>query len=151
MSEKKCIRSHVLGDRVFLLPIVPPYDKRTKYHPKKYQVAAPVRDEQGRKVVKVVEREYPITPETVKSYAESADYHTDPASAAAAAAANPRKSLGDIRDIQKVASMDSAQFLELARRMNAAAEEIQKKAAAAAEAQKNAAAAAVKVGGDNNG
>lgn len=149
MSEKRCIRSHVLGDRVFLLPIVPPYDKRTEYHPKMYQVAVPVRDEQGRKVVKVIEREYPITPETVKSYAQSADYHTDPASAAAAAAANPRKSLGDIRDIQKVASMDSAQFLELARRMNAAAEEIQKKAAAAAAAAKEV--AVVKEGGVNNG
>lgn len=150
MSEKRCIRSHVLGDRVFLLPIVPPYDKRTEYRPKKYQVAAPVRDDQGRKVVQVVEREYPITPETVKSYAESADYHTDPLSAAAAAAANPRKSLGDIRDLQKVASMDSAQFLELARRMNAAAEEIQKKAAAAA-AQKSAAVSAGDQGGVNNG
>lgn len=147
MSEKRCVRSHILvGDRVFLLPIVPPYDKRTEYHPKKYQVAAPVRDEQGRKVVKVVERDYPITPETVKSYAESADYHTDPASAAAAAAANPRKSLGDIRDIQKVASMDSAQFLDLARRMNAAAEEIQKKAATAAAAK----AVVEKEGGVNN-
>lgn len=48
--------------------------------------------------------DYPITPEYVKSFAQSADYHNDPA---AAMAMPPRgKNLGDITGLQEVLSKD---------------------------------------------
>lgn len=48
--------------------------------------------------------DYPITPDYVKSFAQSADYHNDPATAMAMP---PRgKNLGDITGLQEVLSKD---------------------------------------------
>lgn len=130
MSEKKtidgrtCVRTRVHGQDCYILPVVPPYDKRTEYHPKSYKVYAKVRDEHNRRVGRVVEREYPVTPETVKSFRDIADYHTDPA--AAVASAPSRKNLGDIRDIQSIAKMDDTQLSAMAERFAAARAEIER-------------------------
>lgn len=50
------------------------------------------------------EHDYPITPEYVNSFAESASYKTDVVGAVAKA--QPGKNLGDIRAMQDVSSMD---------------------------------------------
>lgn len=52
-----------------------------------------------------VEVPYPITPESVNSYVDSADYHRDPVGAVLAS--SPRKNLGDVTAFQDVMSMDS--------------------------------------------
>lgn len=56
--------------------------------------------------VKLVEKEYPypITPQYVNSFVDSSDYRKDPFSAINNG--NNRVNLGDIRDLQDVASMD---------------------------------------------
>lgn len=54
---------------------------------------------------------YPITPDSVKSYAASADYRNDPA--AAMAMQPPAPNLGDLTDIQKVLSSDMESAREL--------------------------------------
>ena len=130
MSEKKtidgrtCVRARVHGQDCYVLPVVPPYDKRTQYHPKSYKVYAKVRDERNRRVGKVVEREYPVTPESVKSFRDIADYHADPA--AAVASAPSRKNLGDVRDMQSIARMDDTQLSAMAERFAAARAEIER-------------------------
>ncbi|QXN75166.1 hypothetical protein [Microvirus mar34] len=48
--------------------------------------------------------DYPITPEYVDSFAQSADYRTDVAGSIARSV--PGKNLGDITEIQNVSSMD---------------------------------------------
>lgn len=59
----------------------------------------------------LVDVPYPVTPESVKSYAVSADYRNDPAAAMAMPA--PSANLGDLTDVQKVlsADMESARAL----------------------------------------
>lgn len=47
---------------------------------------------------------YPITPESVNSYVDSVDYKRDPLGAMATS--YRRQNLGDIRDVQKLGSMD---------------------------------------------
>lgn len=56
---------------------------------------------------------YPITPQYVQSFADSADYHKDPAAAILAASSVNRTNLGDVRDFQKVNSMDTAEAIAL--------------------------------------
>lgn len=51
--------------------------------------------------------DYPITPEYVDSFAESADYKSDVAGAIAKGSSRPN--LGDISSMQKVLSMDTEQ------------------------------------------
>lgn len=59
---------------------------------------------------KIVEMDYPITRESVKSYLSSCDYKSDPLGSVGASPAF----YGDIRDIQKIADMD----METARSMH---------------------------------
>lgn len=58
-----------------------------------------------------VEVPYPITPDSVKSYAASADYRNDPATAMAMQPSAPN--LGDLTDVQKVLSADMESAREL--------------------------------------
>ena len=130
----KVVQSHVSDCKFYVLPVVPPYDKRTEYRSKTYQVCARVRDDQtGKRSEQVVEREYPSTPESVKSYAEAADYRRDPVTAAMTA--KPRTNLGDIRGMQDVSKMDTAQLNALQQRYHAAMAEVEKVRAAKVQAQ----------------
>lgn len=128
MSDEKkidgrtCVRTRVHGQDCYLLPVVPPYDKRTEYHPKRYKVYTKVRDENNRRIGSVVEREYPITPESVKSFRDTADYRIDPASAVAAS--RPRTNLGDVRGIQDVSKLDDTQLSAMAERFAQAQKEL---------------------------
>lgn len=63
-----------------------------------------VRDDTGAAVARsrYTVEEYPITPETVQSYAMSADYHVDPAACIRSAGVN----LGDIRSASQMSNMD---------------------------------------------
>lgn len=54
---------------------------------------------------RMVEKEYPITPEYVASFVEATDYKNGVASQMPA-----RKNLGDIREAQKAGSMDTLEF-----------------------------------------
>lgn len=54
-----------------------------------------------------VDVDYPITPASVNSYVESCDYRCDPFGAVARGSSRPN--LGDITQMQSVASMDTEQ------------------------------------------
>lgn len=136
---KTIVESHVSARKAYVIPVVPPYDKRTEYHQKNYQVCARVRDDQtGKRSEQIVEREYPITPESVKSYAEAADYRRDPVTAAMTA--KPRTNLGDIRQMQDISKMDTVQLNALQLRYRAAMAEVEKVRAAKAQQQQQASA-----------
>lgn len=79
-----------------------------------------------------VEVPYPITPDSVKSYAASADYRNDPA--AAMAMQPPAPNLGDLTDVQKVLSAD----MESARELYANLKQVFESAAAAKSATETA-------------
>lgn len=51
--------------------------------------------------------DYPITPESVNSYADSADYHTNPE---VIRQATPRQNLGDITEVQQMLRNDMSQM-----------------------------------------
>lgn len=80
---------------------------------KKYRTLV-TRYEGNSMIEEEIEQDYHITPEYVASFAESADYHTDVNGAIAKS--KPRENLGDIRDMQAVAKMDSGDFNALAQR-----------------------------------
>lgn len=56
----------------------------------------------------LVEHPYHITPQYVNSFVESADYRRDPASAVLNAP--KRQNLGDVRDVQKLGSLDMVEL-----------------------------------------
>lgn len=61
--------------------------------------------------IKITENEYPITPQYVNSFVDSADYRRDPLGAIANAP--QRRNLGDVREIQNVSQMDTSELLNL--------------------------------------
>lgn len=84
--------------------------------------------EDGIKLV-YTEQPYPVTPESVNSYVESADYRRDPTGAIANA--KPRQNLGDITELQKVDSMDMdsamALYEKLSKRIQEATKSVESK------------------------
>lgn len=83
---------------------------------KKYLIRV-TRYEDNMIIEEEIERDYPVTPEYVASFAESADYHTDVNGAVAKS--KSRINLGDVRDMQEVARMDSGDLNALAIRFDA--------------------------------
>ena len=91
----------------FLRDTLPPKDiHRGNPEHKYYELVREVKQEGVIETMR--EMPYPHTVESVKSYAEAADYRNDPASAMYQAAKNPRKNLGDIRETQGILKLDSA-------------------------------------------
>lgn len=64
-------------------------------------------------IEEVVEKDYPITPESVKSYADSADYRNDPMQAIANAP--KRVNLGDVTEVQKFIESDPQEAVRVFR------------------------------------
>lgn len=89
-----------------------------RYAGKKYSELVEVQNPDGSIAEKLVERDYPITEDYVKSFEQSSDYRLDPSGAVASA--QPRKNLGDISDLQSLYQMDTAAIDDLAKRLTAA-------------------------------
>ena len=105
-TESRPIRSNLLLSDCFLRDVLPPKDIRRGNHEHKYSEL--VREVKPEGVIETMrEVPYPHTVESVKSYAEAADYRNDPAAAMYQASKNPRKNLGDIRESQNLLRMDS--------------------------------------------
>lgn len=81
-----------------------PYVQKKYYELQRKTVANGIIEE-------LVEVDYPISPDTVKSYADSADYRRDPFGAVASA--TPRKNLGDITEAQKASQIDTEMAKEI--------------------------------------
>lgn len=121
IDSKKCKRVSQLGildgGPVYVLPIVPPYDKRTEYRSKTYSVVVRSRRFDGSTVVEEKQLPYEITPEYVTSFAVGADYRRD----VVGAVANGRKrvNLGDITDMQRLAALDTDSLNRLSAHLSA--------------------------------
>lgn len=72
---------------------------------------------------KLVEVDYPITPDYVKSFANSTDYRNDIESALNSPA--PGANLGDMTDLQAIACMDMSAVKELQEKLSARVKELQ--------------------------
>lgn len=83
---------------------------------------------------KLVEVDYPITAESVKSYVDSTNYKLDPFGNLAA----PRKNLGDVTESQKVMRMDTAEARAMYERLKGVFENAQKQQATPAKEGENA-------------
>lgn len=105
-SDPRSVKSNLLLTNCFLRDVIPPKDiHRGNSQHEYYELVRVVK--QNGVIEEMRSVPYPHTVESVKSYAEAADYRNDPAAAMYQAAKNPRKNLGDIRDTQKILGMDS--------------------------------------------
>lgn len=100
----------------------------------KYFELVEVEQEDGSRIEKLVEQDYPITADYVKSFEQSADYKLDVDGAIAAG--HSGKNLGDVTALQELYTMDSAAVEEYAKRLNQAAEVLKAAKAKAAEPKK---------------
>ena len=105
-TSPRPIKSNLLLTNCFLSDTLPPKDihRGNKEHVY-YELVREVKPEGI--IESMREMPYPHTVESVKSYAEAADYRNDPLSAMVLASKNPRKNLGDIRETQNILRMDS--------------------------------------------
>ncbi len=69
-----------------------------------------------------VEVDYPVTADSLNSYADSVDYRKNPDVVTRAV---PRQNLGDVTEMQKIAGMDSGALQALADKMKAASAKIE--------------------------
>lgn len=106
MSDKKCTRlkTNILRQDCYVRECFGAEDLRSHVASvKTYPVLEQVTEQGGVREV-LSERPYPVTPESVNSFADSCDYKLDPAGCQISG----RKNLGDIRFAQDLFSMDSA-------------------------------------------
>lgn len=105
-SDPRPVRSNLLLSNCFLQDVIPPKDIHRGNKDHKYFEL--VREVKPQGVIEIMrEMPYPHTVESVKSYAEAADYRNDPASAIYQASKNQRQNLGDIRETQNILGLDS--------------------------------------------
>ncbi|WGL31082.1 hypothetical protein [Dipodfec virus UOA04_Rod_708] len=108
----KKVQSNLLKQNVYIRENIPEVscclDSVKKYYDIQ-RVTDPVKN-----VVedKIIERDYPITPDYVNSFSDC-DYHNDVTGAMAYSANNPKQNLGDVTSLQDVANMDDTQRMAI--------------------------------------
>lgn len=101
-SELKPLKTNLIKQNCFVRECVNiPYEETQKTE--KYLSVDEITTDKGIEL-KYTEHDYPITPEYVNSFADSSDYRRDPMGAIANGSKRPN--LGDITEMQEVASMD---------------------------------------------
>lgn len=106
MSDKKCTRlkTNLLRQDCYVRECFGADDLRSHVASvSTYPVLEQVVEQGGVREI-ISERPYPVTPESVNSFADSCDYKMDPVGCQISG----RKNLGDIRATQELLSMDSA-------------------------------------------
>ena len=101
----------------------------------KYYDLVEVEREDGSRIEKLIEQDYPITPEYVKSFEQSADYRLDVDGAIANG--HGRKNLGDVSRVQSLYNMDTAEIEALGKKLIKASEILKKNKSAKAQAVKD--------------
>lgn len=112
MIEKKCtrVKSSLLLQDVYVRDVVQAKDLCSSY-PKKVYSELQRKTTSNGIVEELVEVDYPHTPEVIKSYAPSADYHSDVVGAIASA--TPKANLGDVSVFQDILSRDMSEARSL--------------------------------------
>lgn len=116
----KKISSKVLSQDCYIREITPKVIKKSEYKSRRYASLVEVPDVVGVHY-NLEEFDYPITPESVKSYADSTDYKRDPAAAVAAGVRGVN--LGDITELQRVTNSDVSSVRSAIERIKKAAVE----------------------------
>lgn len=102
MKCRKLVTNLIKQD-CYVLDYVPPFDEKNDYLQKSFCSLDTVVDENGTREV-LTKQAYPITPDSVNSFAASCDYKIDPLSAIS----QPQKgSYVDVGEIQRLSRMDS--------------------------------------------
>ena len=104
--ESRPVKSNLLLTDCFLRDTLPPKDihRGNKTH-EYYEL---VREVKPQGIIETMRpMPYPHTVESVKSYADAADYRNDPASAIYQASRTSKQNLGDIRETQGLLKLDS--------------------------------------------
>lgn len=111
----KKVSSGLLKNNCFLKDAYSFVDLKTQYPKKQFESYDVVQEigEDGMPVSKhkLTLHDYEITPESVDSQVQAADYRNDVAGAIAKA--KPGKNLGDVSSMQDIMSMDDADALQL--------------------------------------
>lgn len=111
-SVNKRVQTNLLEQNVYVRDMLPPFDEKKDYLIDSYIGLDTVVGDMCEKDV-LSGNPYPITPDSVNSYADSTDYRTDPLAAMNSSA--PGKNIGDVAMYQKILSMDPLErktFLE---------------------------------------
>lgn len=108
MSDKRCVRlqSNLLQQNIYIRDCARASDVETSVCEKYPELER--RDTDCGFEERVVSRDYPITPESLNSFAETADYKNNLVEAMHAPSRG--KGLGDIRDMQDLQNMDSVEI-----------------------------------------
>ena len=114
----KKVHSNIIAQDCYIRDVTPKVVKKSEYAVRHFASLVEVSDSVGVHY-DLRDFDYPITPESVKSYVDSTDYKKDPA--AAIAAGSRGVNLGDITELQRVTNSDvSAVRLTLERIQKAA-------------------------------
>lgn len=110
------VQSNLLQQNCFVRDVVRTTDLSVSSSPESFLSIDEVVTSKGVEL-KETDNPYPITPQYVKSFADSVDYHKD--LLGAISSGERRSNLGDITDIQKIVSMDSEQARALYNQLSA--------------------------------
>lgn len=99
----KKVHSNIIAQDCFIRDVTPKVVKKSEYAARRFPSLVEVPDSVGVHY-DLCDFDYPITPESVKSYVDSTDYKRDPA--AAIAAGSRGVNLGDITELQRVTNSD---------------------------------------------
>ena len=99
----KKVHSNIISQDCYIRDVTPKVVKKSEYAARRFPSLVEVPDSVGVHY-DLRDFDYPITPESVKSYVDSTDYKRDPA--AAIAAGSRGVNLGDITELQRVTNSD---------------------------------------------
>ena len=99
----KKVHSNILAQDCYIREITPKVVRKSEYKPRKFTSLVEVSDTLGIRY-ELKEFDYPVTPESVKSYVDSTDYKRDPAAAIGLPARGVN--LGDMTTLQSIVNSD---------------------------------------------
>lgn len=99
----KMVRSNIIAQDCYIRDVSPKVVKKSEYAVRRFPSLVEVPSSVGVHY-DLCDFDYPITPESVKSYVDSTDYKRDPAAAIAVGSCGVN--LGDITELQRVTNSD---------------------------------------------
>lgn len=98
---KRKVKMNLIDQVVYICPFLSPYDEKNDYLISSYSSQDEVLTDSGIEIKRSVQ-DYPITPESVNSYADGTNYRNDINAAVSRSA--PGGNLGDVASIQALLS-----------------------------------------------
>lgn len=114
----KKVHCNIISQDCYIRDVTPKLVHKTEYKPRKFSSLVEVPDTLGIRY-ELKEFDYPVTPESVKSYVDSTDYKRDPSAAVGLPARGVN--LGDMTTLQRVTNCDLSAVRSVLERLQAAA------------------------------